>query len=110
VVQSTVPLVQVDGAARARSLCEILGQAPLGLDALALGHDARPERAGGVRETSSAMGPSQPQLPEPEDLHHERRISNHVRRNGVVAESVNPGIARAQRQYALDHPRPKVGE
>ena len=45
-----------------------------------------------------------------EDLHHERRVSNHVRRDGMVAERVNPSVARAQRQDALEHPGPDVTE
>jgi hypothetical protein len=55
-------------------------------------------------------GAADAKLPDAEDPDHERRVNNHVRRDGVVAERVNPGIARAQCQYTLNHPGSKVAE
>jgi len=44
------------------------------------------------------------------DLHHKRCVDDYVWRDDVIAERVNPGVARTQRQYAFDHSRSKILE
>jgi hypothetical protein len=61
-------------------------------------------RAAGRRDLGKARSP------QTEDLGHQRRIHHHVRRDGVVADGVYPGVAGAQGEERLDHPWAEIAE